>query len=228
LWLALWPITLFLVLSPIQSRATRAAFLFGVLALWFGLLLFSWRRKPIRILCCGIAIFVLLIFTVPGRVPRKQILLQQYVNSLRSYERTPYVWGGENHLGIDCSGLIRKGMIDANVKNGVVELNPGLLREALALWWFDCSARAMRNGYRNQSELVSKARRINDISQAILQPGDFAVTADGVHVLGYLGKNLWIEADPSKNQVIIVRAPNKESIWFDVPVVIRRWKQLGS
>ena len=34
-----------------------------------------------------------------------------------------YYWGGENKIGIDCSGLIRKSLIVANYKRGLLTLH---------------------------------------------------------------------------------------------------------
>ncbi|MFN2599036.1 MAG: NlpC/P60 family protein, partial [Pyrinomonadaceae bacterium] len=48
-----------------------------------------------------------------------------YIASLESYEGTRYVWGGENSRGIDCSGLVRRGLINADFHEGVVTANPG-------------------------------------------------------------------------------------------------------
>ena len=59
--------------------------------------------------------------------PRKT-LRQKYVDSLVRYEGTKYVWDGENRLGIDCSGLVRKGLIDAAVRAGISTWNPRLIR----------------------------------------------------------------------------------------------------
>ena len=29
------------------------------------------------------------------------------INTVNSFENTPYLWGGKSYLGIDCSGLIQ-------------------------------------------------------------------------------------------------------------------------
>ena len=46
-------------------------------------------------------------------------LREEYIASLRRYTGKKYVWGGEGMLGVDCSGLIRRGMIDALFCRGV-------------------------------------------------------------------------------------------------------------
>ena len=55
--------------------------------------------------------------------------------------------------------------------------------------------------------------------------GDLAVTADGVHVLAYLGDRTWIEADPTAHEVVEVTLPTSNA-WFHVPVVFVRWRYL--
>jgi hypothetical protein len=52
------------------------------------------------------------------------------------------------------------------------------------------------------------------------------LTADGIHVLGYIGENTWIEADPGIHKVIKVKTPADDNIWFTVPVSVMRWRQL--
>jgi peptidoglycan/LPS O-acetylase OafA/YrhL len=52
-----------------------------------------------------------------------------------------------------------------------------------------------------------------------------AVTANGVHVLAYVGNQTWVEADPGEWKVIQVKVPATNP-WFLVPVRIVRWAQL--
>jgi len=143
-----------------------------------------------------------------------------YLTSLKSYEGTTYVWGGETARGIDCSGLVRRGMIDAYRRQGQ-------MRRAADLWWHDCSAKALREEYRGQTQRLFDAPSLNAIPLSRLHPGDVAVTQNGVHTLAYLGKGEWIEADPGAWKVIRVRVPSKNA-WFRVPMSIVRWSDLNS
>jgi cell wall-associated NlpC family hydrolase len=145
---------------------------------------------------------------------------------LRGYEGTRYVWGGENRLGIDCSGLVRKALVNANVSEGVRSLNPSALRTAISLWWNDCSARALGEGHRELTQHLFDASSINQLDFAKLQSGDLAVTDDGVHVLAYLGEGNWIEADPDMRRVLVLSVPSTNT-WFDTPVRLMRWRQFA-
>lgn len=225
-WVVMWIVTPALILFPIGSKPIRAAILFSLGAIWLGALTLFWRLRSVRLICSVIIAVALLLIGLPGRETNQEDLRRECVLSLRSYEGTPYVWGGENSFGIDCSGLVRRGLIEANLKVGLRGMNSSNLREALSLWWFDCSARAMRDRYRDKTEPLENARRINDLNPSDLRPADFAVTADGLHMLAYLGDSTWIEADPNKMKVIVVRVPARDNGWFEVPVVIMRWKQL--
>lgn len=161
----------------------------------------------------------------PGREYSRTKLREQYVTSLLTYDGAPYVWGGECKRGIDCSGLVRRGMIDANLQTGITAVNPALLRESFSLWWHDASAKAMMEEYRARTRVLFPAHSLNKLDYSKLQPGDFAVTSTGVHTLAYIGDKTWIEADPNPMRVIRVRVPTRNA-WFSMPVKVMRWRQL--
>lgn len=173
--------------------------------------------------CDPVCVFLL----GPGRTINPRRLQNRYVVTLISFESTRYVWGGENRFGIDCSGLIRKGLIESCFEEGLMTVNPRLIRSGLEFWWHDCSARALKTGYRNWTQLQFTSPRILDISLEQLEPGDIAVTSDGIHVLAYLGSGEWIEADPGVGKVLRIR-PRDSNSWLTVPVHILRWKILTS
>jgi hypothetical protein len=225
-WIALWLIAMVLFLYPINNRHLRLGLILCMLGIWIGCLHFGWRKRAVRIgllFCTLIAIGFLF---CPGRNHEPGKLRRAYVKSLRSYEGTRYIWGGENILGIDCSGLVRAGLIKASREQGLVTLNPRLVRYSLSLWWHDSTAEALGKEYRHQTRHRLTAGSINSLDPNEVLPGDIAVTTSGVHVLTGLGGGEWIEADPHFAKVIIVKVPAVKNPWFDEPVNIMRWTVL--
>lgn len=215
-----------LCLNPINIGYVRLGILVLLAAVFVGVTAVLWGRGVLRwapLLLAGLAVAGLFI---PGRDHDPEALRDCYVSSLRFYEGALYVWGGENRVGIDCSGLVRRGLLVANVKQGLLTLNPRLLRTAAQLWWQDASARELRNGYRGRTRRVIDTASINEADHGLLLPGDFAVTQNGVHALVYLGEGTWMEADPGRFEVIRVRVPVQGNNWFDTPVRMMRWRQL--
>jgi hypothetical protein len=226
-WFALWPISIALAVYPVSNRILRGAVLFCILLLITGLLGFFWRVKWLRFTTLALVTIAIVCFVIPGNQIDNESLRRAYISSLKKYEGSRYVWGGENRLGIDCSGLVRAGLINAEFSEAFQKRNPALLRTGASLWWHDCSARALGEGYRELTVPLFDAQAINKIDFSRLQPGDLAVTEDGIHVLAYLGDKTWIEADPFPQRVIIISVPTTNE-WFDTPVKLVRWQQLQS
>jgi hypothetical protein len=107
---------------------------------------------------------------------------------------------------------------------GLKTLNPQPLRKALELWWYDCSARALRDEYRGFTSRLLTAQSINSIDSARLPPGSIAVTSDGIHILAYIGDARWIQADPGLGKVVEISVP-ADNKWFKVPVQLVRWSE---
>ena len=228
LWLALWPLLLMVHLYPIRVALIRLFLVVGVALLWCGALWLMWKIKVLRFAGLAATVVVLSALMLPGRSDDSQKLRDEYVRALKSYEGTIYVWGGETHRGIDCSGLIRCGLIDANLHRGLATWNPALLRQAFSLWWHDSSALAMKQQYRGQTRLLFTASSLNDADYKHLHTGDIAVTQSGAHVLAYVGDRMWVEADPNVllgDKVIQVRVPTRNA-WFHSPMSLMRWRQL--
>ncbi len=230
--LALWSILFLLLVAihfyPIRFGTLRLLMVVGVLALWSGALWLLWPHKAVRRTLLTASTLFIAFLLCPSRPSDPQTLRQQYVRSLKSYDGTTYVWGGESRSGIDCSGLVRSALIDANVKQGLTTANPSALREGLALWWNDCSAKALKDTYRGRTRLLFTAPSLNQLNDVAIQPGDIAVTSSGVHVLAYVGNQTWIEADPSElrgDKVVQVKTPTRIA-WFNLPVHMMRWRQL--
>ena len=216
-----------IILYPVSNGLTRAAgvALSGVLTL--DLLMLWWRyrllRWPLLALYLAVSVFV----TLPGRKQYDRLALrQEIVRALQRYEGVRYVWGGENFLGIDCSGLVRRGTIDGTFRYGLRTLNPLLVRKAAVLWWHDVSAQEMGAGARGVAKKVTEEKSIVLMDDKNLHPGDFAITRGGIHALAYLGDHIWLEADPSEMKVIRVNALTTKNSWFQQPISILRWQFL--
>lgn len=220
-WLALL-LVVGLGLYPVSFGVTRAALVGAVVCFVALSFVLARRRKlvwvPMAVLLVSGVVFVLL----PGRPVDEGKLRGVYVGALQRYEGARYLWGGENRLGIDCSGLVRQGYVDAHVMAGLKTLNPALVRRGAAMWWHDCSAMALRDGYRDSTRRLFEAESVRLADHARLKPGDLAVTADGSHVMAYLGDERWIEADPGLAEVVVLSL-NDANPWLDRPVVIMRW-----
>ncbi len=225
-WGLAWCLLGVLWLQPISYGIMRLAFLFcaGVIAV--GGLYQIWHLTKLRWASLGLGLALSLFMLLPGQPADANALAQDYVQSLQSFQGSRYVWGGENRLGIDCSGLVRQGLIQANLKQGIRHRNPRLLRQAFELWWYDAGADALRDGYRGFTRQLFSSPSINAMDETQLRPGDLAATQDGEHILAYGGDRQWIEADPGYLEVLIVEVPEPHNNWFETPVILLRWSQL--
>lgn len=217
---------------PVSTKVTRLIALLSFAFVWLGLAVFFWRYRMLRWAVPVVTVAVAVFLILPGRPASREALRVKYVECLRRYEGVLYVWGGENAIGIDCSGLIRRGLMDALFLEGVKTFNPGLVRDSIKLWWNDTTARVLGEATGPTvavSELPAgkvEMPSINLLDHAKLQPGDLAVTTSGIHVLAYLGDQMWIEADPGVGRVVIAKAPSRDNPWLSTPVSIVRWTLL--
>lgn len=219
---------LFVVLwaYPIGNKILRLTNLAAGMVFYSGALWFWWQQKRVRYILLGGAIVTVGVLALPSRAASPAALQKSYIQALERYQGTRYIWGGENRRGIDCSGLVRQGMVDASFREGITTLNGGLIRQSLALRWFDCSAEALKDEYRGFAVRLGETQALHQHDHSQLRPGDFAITADGVHALAYLGDEQWIEADPGSHKVILAEKGDANP-WLARPVVLMRWSVLA-
>lgn len=228
LWLLALALWAGFVLFPISNRLTRLGVLSLFLVCWCSLLALTWSRRGMRIVLLSLTIFAAGLLLMPARAfPAVESLRTDYVTGLRRYQGVRYIWGGESPKGIDCSGLIRRGLIDSLFWRGVRGGNPGLVRDALSLWWNDCTANDLRENRTGLTVRLLETPSLNELDHTRILPGDLAVTRGGVHILAYLGGQEWIEADPLLGRVVSMAVPAKDNPWFDAPVELVRWSVLA-
>ena len=199
----------------------------AIFCVWGGGLAIIWRRKILKALWFTLTVIAAALLLLPGRDVDAGALRHAYVEALADYEGTRYVWGGETGFGIDCSGFVRRGLVDANFNMGVTRFNPRQVRAAVWLWWRDCTAKAMGKEHRGMTRFLFEAPSINELDHSRILPGDLAVTKDGIHVLAYTGEMVWIQSTTIEMKVVKVKAPDASHRWFRVPVRLMRWTQLA-
>ena len=231
--LAAIPLVLCAIFHPVNSGALRLITIGAIVIPVLALLLWSWgdrRRRIILISCLGVGLIPLIL---PSRPVDAKALHKDYIQALTNFEGTRYHWGGETFTGIDCSGLPRRALQQAMLRQGLKRLNGGLIRKAVFHWWFDASAEALATEYRNYAvplnvpSETNSTNTIRTMPYAGLNPGDFAVTGDRQHLIVYLGNDQWIQADPGTGRVLTLNGYQDENQWFYSSVTMHRWAILN-
>jgi len=214
---------------PVITSRTRVEALLAVLFFLGGLLVVVWSIKAARWPMLAFYLLAGIFLILPARLPQiRSGLRNGYVEALKAYSGTTYVWGGEGRFGIDCSGLVRKGLEDALASQSIYTLNPRLIRESNSLYWNDTTAKVIGEGYFGRTYEITICPSLNSLDYTQLLPGDLAVTTDGTHVMAYLGNKTWIAADPGEGKVVSFTIPEKNNAYFSRPMRIVRWKILAN
>lgn len=224
-WIGIMTIVFFLILYPVNTASQR---MLTVLLIPLTLIMMIFLVRRFRLLISLIVFGVVLtaiFLCLPGKDARYPFLQEYYLQALEKYKGCPYYVGGETCKGIDCSGLVRRSLIDANLRLGFATLDPAPLRTAFLVWWYKPDSRALIAQDQGLTYLVCGAPSINSLTGVPLSVGDIAVTADGNHSLAYAGNNKWIHADPYALKVVDDSAPSNNR-WFKKPVCIVRWSDL--
>ena len=217
-------VTVALLAEPIRNTPVRAGILVGLMVVWVGALKLVWNRRVLRIVALLFILPPLLVALAPDRPIDCGGLQAEYVHCLQRFKSVPYVWGGETHTGIDCSGLVRAGLVDAEIEVGIKTVNPRLLRHAAGLWWNDSSALALGDEFQGRTIRTVMVHSLNAADYAAIRPGDIAIIDEGKHAMVYIGERNWIEASPTENRVVVVQAPSAQDVYFDMEAQIVRWR----
>ncbi|MEM6784796.1 MAG: NlpC/P60 family protein [Bacteroidota bacterium] len=214
-----------LLVLPVRTTLVRAALLAGGTTA----LVLAVSVVP-RLVRRGLGVVLLLAvvwFAMPtGRSADPERVRSTYITYVESRLGTLYVWGGETHLGIDCSGLVRLPLASALFREGLRAGDLGAVAHAARLWWFDASAAELGRGYSGQTVAIGTFPSTKAIPADTLAPGDFVVTTDGRHAMVYAGESRWIEADPALEHVAELDARTDDNAWLQLPVQVMRWRML--
>lgn len=215
-----------LIWRPLHDGIMRYGLVVALLVGWIGLLVFAWSSKKGRIAAMALPLILALPFVLPARNLDQGKLRQDYLDGMRSYGGTTYLWGGESGRGIDCSGLPRRALRNA-LRNQALTGNGTAARLWMEHWWFDTSAKAMKEHYRDFTRSTGVSGRMTKLDLPKIEAGDLAVTDNGRHVMIYLGDQAWIQADPGAGKVIVATPGRDDNPWFDSQVSLHRWAELS-
>lgn len=203
-----------MLLQPIRTTAVRICILEAYFLSYLIFLFWVWKKSLFRYLSISLLFISILalVLTTKDKAPNRIY----FIEALKAYKDTVYVWGGENKSGIDCSGLIRMSMRDAYIKEN-------LWGNAFLIWFFDVAARDFKNKYTKILINYGQYNSIRKIPDNELIPGSIVVTANGIHTFAYLGDHLWVQASPNDNKVTIKNSEENDP-YFNDQILIYKFK----
>lgn len=180
-----------IIIIPYRTSLIRAAMLVLCCLTWAGLVAVTFKYRVLHVILIVAPTLAALFFvTNRSATPDGDALRRRFVERLEDYDGVRYLYGGENHRGVDCSGLVRAAMIRALADRGFASLDSAMLRSAFALWWHDTNAIQLGKGANGLTLPIGDGSPTPMRAAQKLRPGDLAVTTSGSHVLAYLGQQL--------------------------------------
>ena len=212
------------IIIPYRTSLIRAGMLALCCLAWAGSMALAFRHKLARLVLIIVPMLCALFLVTGGSgIADSDALRRRFVERLRDYDGVRYVYGGENHRGVDCSGLVRAAMVRALVDRGFASLDSATMRSAFTLWWRDTNAIQLGKGAHGLTLPIGDGSPLPMRAAQNVRPGDLAVTTSGSHVLAYLGDHRWIEADPDVARVQIVDLNTSPIADQEVLLVTWRW-----
>lgn len=209
----------------VSTTLTRGLFIISLLGASLFFVFLIWSSKKYRVFL-GSALFALAFaFALFQKPVEQEALINRYIANLNGFKGSTYIWGGESSRGIDCSGLLRVSLYQALIVESIHSLNAEGLVKAGKFWWYDRTAKAMGQGFRQDTRPITLAPSIQELDHSQLKKGDLAVTQSGVHVLAYLGNKQWIQADPGNGKVIELPS-HADHTYHRTPIKVMRWTLL--